>query len=137
MTKDELKQEQIKYRLSDIGAEVGKLALEYIAELERKISVLLSCKNCPENKGGFICQKEYENKCLAQKIQFIKELQEENTELKKNFRICEGNADTYYDKLTKAKKIIKYLLSFIQKENYRTRWDINIEEAENFLEENK
>ena len=54
-----------------------------IAELEQKISVLLSCKNCPENKGGLICQKEYENKCLAQKIQFIKELQEENAELKK------------------------------------------------------
>ena len=53
-----------------------------IDELEEKISVLLSCKNCPENKGGFICQKEYEDKCLAQKIQYIKELQEENTEAK-------------------------------------------------------
>lgn len=51
-------------------------------ELEKEISVLLSCKNCPENKGGYICQKEYENKCLAQKIQYIKELQEENAELK-------------------------------------------------------
>ena len=53
-----------------------------IAELEEKISVLLSCKKCPENKGGFICQKEYEDKCLAQKIEYIKELQEENAELK-------------------------------------------------------
>ena len=52
-----------------------------IAELEEKISVLLSCKKCPDNKGGYICQKEYENKCLAQKIQYIKELQEENAEL--------------------------------------------------------
>ena len=51
-------------------------------ELEKKISVLLSCKNCPENKGGLICQKEYEDKCLSQKIQYIKELQEEITELK-------------------------------------------------------
>lgn len=48
-----------------------------IKELEEKISVLLSCKNCPENKGGYICQKEYEDKCLAQKIQYIKELSEE------------------------------------------------------------
>lgn len=55
---------------------------EEIAELEEKISVLLSCKNCPENKGGLICAKEYENKCLAQKIEYIKELQEENAELK-------------------------------------------------------
>lgn len=59
-----------------------KNALERIAELEEKISVLLSCKNCPENKDGLICRKEYENKCLAQKIQFIKELQQENAELK-------------------------------------------------------
>lgn len=51
------------------------------AELQEKISVLLSCKNCPENKGGWICAKEYENKCLAQKIIYIKELKEENCEL--------------------------------------------------------
>lgn len=51
------------------------------AELEEKISVLLSCKNCSENKGGFICAKEYENKCLAQKIELIKELEEEKCEL--------------------------------------------------------
>jgi hypothetical protein len=53
-----------------------------IAELEEKISVLLSCKNCPENKGGLICAKEYENECLAQKIEYIKELQQENEVLK-------------------------------------------------------
>lgn len=57
-----------------------------IEELEEKISVLLSCKNCPENKGGYICEKEYENKCLSQKIQFIKELQEEIKNLKKTYR---------------------------------------------------
>ena len=50
-------------------------------EFEEKISVLLSCKNCPENKGGWICVKEYENKCLAQKIEFIKELNKEKCEL--------------------------------------------------------
>ena len=55
---------------------------EVTRELEEKISVLLSCKNCPENKGGLICAKEYENKCLTQKIEFIKELQQENAELK-------------------------------------------------------
>ena len=77
---DEEKNE-IKYRLEDIGAKVGELALEYIAELEEKISVLLSCKNCSENKGGWICVKEYENKCLAQKIEFIKELEKEKCEL--------------------------------------------------------
>ena len=52
------------------------------AELQEKISVLLSCKKCPENKGGWICVKEYEDKCLAQKIEFIKELKKENAEMK-------------------------------------------------------
>ena len=52
------------------------------AELQEKISVLLSCKKCPENKGGWICVKEYEDKCLAQKITFIKELKKENAEMK-------------------------------------------------------
>ena len=52
------------------------------AKLQEKISILLSCKNCPENKGGWICAKEYEDKCLAQKIEFIKELEKENAELK-------------------------------------------------------
>ena len=52
-----------------------------ITELQEKISNLLSCKNCPENKGGYICQKEYEDKCLAQKIQYIKELKEGIAEL--------------------------------------------------------
>ena len=53
-----------------------------IAELEEKISILLSCNSCPDNKGGLLCQKEYEDKCLAQKIQYIKELKEENRQLK-------------------------------------------------------
>ena len=100
--------------------------------LEEKISVLLSCKNCPENKGGLICQKEYENKCLAQKIQFIKELQEENAELKglKDVAtLIRANNDTVItlmqlnnmlvsknQQLTKAKEIIReYInLDYIQ-----------------------
>ena len=72
------------------GCVVG---LEYnnkqIAELEEKISVLLSCKNCSENKGGWICAKEYENKCLAQKIVFIQELKKENAKLKKELKISQ------------------------------------------------
>lgn len=53
-----------------------------ISKLEKEISVLLSCSNCQENKGGYVCEKEYNDKCLAQKIQYIKELKEENAELK-------------------------------------------------------
>lgn len=86
-------------------------------ELEEKISVLLSCKDCPENKDGLICQKEYENKCLAQKIQFIKELQQENAELKKqvetSYEVYNDNLDYSHhieEQLTEAKKVIKGLL---------------------------
>ena len=109
-----------------------------IAELEEKISVLLSCKNCPENKGGFICVKEYEDKCLAQKIQYIKELKEEiknlkktyckqrnkriddlqkeNAELKKLKRECETSLcraeyQYNYEQLTKAKELLKELVT--------------------------
>lgn len=34
-------------------------------------------------KGGYVCFKEYNDKCLAQKIQYIKELKEEIEEMKK------------------------------------------------------
>lgn len=56
---------------------------EKIKELEEEISNLLSCKDCPDNHGGYICDKEYNDKCLRQKIQYIKELKEEITTLEK------------------------------------------------------
>ena len=132
--------EEIKYRLSDLGVQIGNIAIEYITELEeenanlkdviegykkiakwcdkceleKKISILLSCKNCPENKGGLICQKEYEDKCLAQKIQYIKELQEEQKKWKDEWQekvqeaTDEGYARTLQTmKLTKAKELLK------------------------------
>lgn len=52
------------------------------AELREQISTLLSCSNCPDNKGGYVCEKEYNDKCLAQKIQYIKELKEEIEKMK-------------------------------------------------------
>ena len=91
-TKDELKDEmkdKISMALKDPVLQQGfEIICKNLAELkkenselEEKISVLLSCKNCSENKGGWICAKEYENKCLAQKIEFIKELEKEKCEL--------------------------------------------------------
>ena len=88
------------------------------AELKEKISILLSCKNCPENKGGWICVKEYENKCLSQKIVYIKELKEDIAEHDKQ--------------LIKAKEIIKEMLSILPKENIEGIYEI-AEEAEQFL----
>ena len=92
------------------GCVVG---LEYnnkqIAELEEKISVLLSCKNCSENKGGLICAKEYENKCLAQKIEFIKELQKENAQLKKQQFSLRNERNTF---LAQNEQYEKDLINF-------------------------
>ena len=122
------------------GCVVG---LEYnnkqIAELEEKISVLLSCKNCPENKGGWICAKEYENKCLAQKIVFIQELKKENAELKKELKISQRcwqdqknislNANC---SLHKAKEIIKDFILMTKVEHLKDRYE-TVDEAEQFL----
>lgn len=122
------------------GCVVG---LEYnnkqIAELEEKISVLLSCKKCPENKGGWICVKEYENKCLAQKIVFIQELKKENAELKKELKISQRcwqdqknislNANC---SLHKAKEIIKDFILMAKVEHLKDRYE-TVDEAEQFL----
>ena len=150
------------------------------AELKEKISVLLSCTNCPENKGGWGCEKEYENKCLTQKIEFIKELKEENAELdcqmnrnkfcyscanatdrcfrneigcpcekyksykdeitelkdKLEVLIAVGNTCTkgLNKQLTKAKELIKEMLSILPKENIEGIYEIT-EEAEQFIKE--
>ena len=104
---------KVKQAFKD-GAEFG------YNKAAEKISVLLSCKDCPENKDGLICQKEYENKCLAQKIQFIKELQQENAELKEevetSYEVYNNNLDYSYhieEQLTEAKKIIEELYNII------------------------
>ena len=88
------------------------------SKLQEKISVLLSCTNCPENKGGWICEKEYKNKCLKQKIVYIKELKEDIAEMK--------------EQINKAKEIIKEMLSILSKENIEGIHEIT-EEAEQFL----
>ena len=78
---------------------------ERIAELEQQISILLSCKNCPDNKGGYICEKEYNDKCLSQKIQHIKELQEENAELEGKYIRVESEG--IGSKVTKIGNLMK------------------------------
>ena len=109
------------------------------AELEEKISVLLSCKNCSENKGGWICAKEYENKCLTQKIVFIQELKKENAKLKKELKISQRcwqdqknislNANC---SLHKAKEIIKDFIFMAKVEHLKDRYE-TVDEAEQFL----
>ena len=133
---DKLMQLQLREAYKD-GAELGcKKANE---ELEEKISVLLSCKDCPENKDGLICQKEYENKCLAQKIQFIKELQQENAELKElvktSYEVYNDDLDYSYrieGQLTKAKEIIEELYNIVQ--HHAAVWE-PMEHARKFMTE--
>lgn len=112
---------------------------ERIKKLEEKISNLLSCKNCPENKGGLICVKEYENKCLAQKIQFIKELQQEKAALEKERDEYRNMTFDQREQLYKAKEIIKklkalYFSPVVTKEDVK-RQDEILAEAEQFISE--
>jgi hypothetical protein len=120
------------------------------AEQKAQISVLLSCENCPENKGGYICEKEYNDKCLAQKIQYIKELKQENAELKeRNIKDCKNfnravekigeqlNQKQY--QLIKAKELLKKIEKIVYNgENEIKRLSKIVDilaEAEQFLKE--
>ena len=132
------------------------------AELKEKSAFLLSCKNCSENKGGWICVKEYENKCLAQKIEYIKELKKENAELKgiKDITtLIRANNDTVItlmqlnnmlvsknQQLTKAKELIKKFYEFVNNEvefdpehpqEHTDLWNELCEKAEQFLKESE
>lgn len=152
MAKDYAEHNQGKYTNKFGNLYQAYLAgLEYnnkqIAELKEKISVLLSCKNCSENKGGWICAKEYENKCLAQKIAFIKELKKENAQLKskncwKTCKYAEPKSQwiSQYiqdvEQLTKAKEIIKKLVNefyyLCELYNFATDYEC-LAEADQFL----
>jgi len=114
MTKDEMKNKismELKNSITQQGFEI---ICKNLAELEKEISNLLSCKDCPDNHGGYICDKEYNDRCLSQKIQYIKELKEEITTLEKeNAELKEQNrnllescagATMMYKQLIKAKE---------------------------------
>lgn len=105
------------------------------ADLEKKISVLLSCKNCPENKGGLLCQKEYEDKCLAQKIQYIKELEKENAELKEKLNNLASVAEERLANWQKCAKDIEVLTK--DKDYFSDALDKQIEATYKLFEENK
>ena len=110
---DEEKNE-IKYRLSDIGAKVGELALEYITELEEENEQLQeklnirSCQNCKHNNKS--CPND--GSCV-------------------HYNKWEGYKNP---QLIKAKGIIKDLLYCLPKENIEGIYEIT-EEAEQFLRE--
>ena len=158
MTKEELEKEAEELYEDWYAHKLGAISIigvickmaepreKRITELEEKISILLSCKNCPENKGGLICAKEYENKCLAQKIEFIKELQEENAELKDEWQeqVQKANDEGYARtlqtiQLTKAKDHIKKLLDCLKQDTNDPQTNYYVcqymDKAEQFLRE--
>ena len=107
--------------------------------LEGQISLLLSCKDCPENKGGYICEKEYNDKCLSQKIQYIKELKEE---LAKMTSVAEHQQDCNMKrgfKLEQTRKIIKEFVDWCNRNfsdcDMSKGYHKMIKQAEQFLKE--
>ena len=134
-----------------------------IAELENKIAdIKANCDLAIEGRDIKIKELEESNKELEQKLkvetelskrlgvayreyeqltkeqdEHILELEKKNKKLESDFRICEKNADTYYDQLTKAKEIIKRLKSLIEDVcdiNYLSKNNTKLlEQAEQFL----
>ena len=102
---------------------------------------------CKEIKDAFLAglevgeekvkeeEAELQQKWLEESFEKSK-LVKENAELKENFRICEKNADTYFDNFTKAKGIIKNIIRVTWGEgwNYSLEWKVK---AEQFLEEGR
>jgi hypothetical protein len=64
----------------------------------------------------------------------IKELENENKKLESDFRICEKNADTYYDQLTKAKDLLQRFIKWARTEHCE-KFDAILVQAEQFLKD--
>ena len=135
---NKLKQEDVKDFLVslwvDCSTEATKELEKENAELEDKLA---NADYQLEGRDNEIRELKKKNKVLAQNLEDTEII---NAELKQKYDTClrENTGlkihNAYVEKkLTEAKVAFKYLLSFIQKENYKTRWDINIVEAEQFL----
>lgn len=67
MTKEHTS-EEIKYRLSDLGVQIGNIAIEYITDLEQQIDKMKKyldcefCKHYTESYGCKGCDETLKNK---------------------------------------------------------------------------
>ena len=108
-----------EHKQSELGLDISNSSAR--EELNEKIEVLeqenaeLKAELDAIDKAGEHVRQQINDAFRNKKPYW--ELEKENAELKetiadieKNFRICESNADTYYDQLTKAKEIIKTFL---------------------------
>lgn len=127
MTKEEIRQEAEERVNICTPYHTGSFIQGYIAGAEPRENKIADIKANFDLaiEGRDIKIKELEQELTVQKDQlqeeinlhlhaeeYIKSLEKENAELESNFRICEKNADTYYDQLTKAREIIKDLLEY-------------------------
>ena len=143
--------------------------LDYIADLEREnrtIKSLLyctvrSCNNCGKVNcenfqrqridccGHWVSYKDYIKEleadndarkyAMAMSEKVEKQLREENAKLESDFRICEKNADIYYDQRTKAKELLNEFvrISKASDEDFEHDYSELIGETEQFLEKVK
>ena len=56
-------------------------------------------------------------------------------ELESNFRICEKNADTYYDLLTKVKEILQTILDKWKEERWILQSEEEVKQIENLMKQ--
>ena len=115
-------------------------------ELENQIAdIKANCDLAIEGRDIKIKELEQKNKELEKRLVFARaefqrqykenaDLKETIADIEKNFRICESNADTNYDQLTKAKDLIKNIKRVTWEEgwNYSLDWKVK---AEQFLKE--
>lgn len=117
--------EEIKYRLSDLGVQIGNIAIEYITNLEQENAEL-------KDK-----LKNLESVAEVRLANWQK-YEQENAELKERADKADLDSVTFFNQLCKAKEIIKDFLSLgIFGIFKRTTAEEIVDKAENFLKEDK
>ena len=142
MTKEHTS-EEIKYRLSDLGAQIGKIAINYITELEKENAELKEVHESDKRSLALIAKKgaDFEKayneaeELLDKQIEATYKLFEENKELKEklNFSTQYYRGEKAKEHLTKAKELLtRFVMASVYFNGKET--DL-IKEAEQFLKE--
>lgn len=143
MTKEHTS-EEIKYRLSDLGVQIGNIAIEYIANLEKRIAELeqenaeLDCQK-NRNKFCYSCANATE-RCFKNEIGCpcgkYKSYKDENAELKERADKADLDSVLFFNQLCKAKEIIKeFVHHYKAKTIYIENMKNLLEQAEQFISE--
>ena len=121
---------------------------ERIVELERKLEQ--TEKDLADYQFNYPTIKDLEKKnaeleadndarkyAMAMSEKVEKQLREENAKLESDFRICEKNADTYYDQRTKAKELLNEFMRISKASDEDFEHDYSELIGEQFLEKVK